>query len=339
LANLGAWWLERMRELMTPSGQATALPDGLRLRAADAEATRFEVSRRRRGRIVGLEAISGEADLARVRALRRRGETLTLVADRTLLRRTAVFPLASERGLATLLRYEMDRLTPFAAADLVWDWRLLRRDRARGTLEVELLLLPRAALADGLERLEEAGLKPDAIEARLPDGTDRSLGLLAPDPLLARQSRQRVVAGLAVCSGLALACIATPFIRQALAARELEADIAALRPRVAEAQALQRRLSGANDGADALTLGRVQAADLLTVLAALTDVLPDDTSLTMLAVRQRRVTLEGQTSAAATRLIAAFAAEPHLRAPAFTAPVVRGDNGNEIFALQAELAR
>ena len=64
-----------------------------------------------------------------------------------------------------------------------------------------------------------------------------------------------------------------------------------------------------------------------------------DTALTQLAMHHGRLSMEGQTTAAATRLIAAVAARPPVRDPAFTAPVVRGDVGNEIFSLQTDLAR
>jgi general secretion pathway protein L len=338
LAEFATWWLERMGELAASARRGATLPDTLLLRPS-AGGTAFEALRRRRGRCQTLGHFDLDSDVQRLRAIRRRGETLTLASDARLLRRVVGLQLAAERGLATLLHYEMDRLTPFTVGDIYWDWRLMRRDRASGTLDAELVLLPRAAIAPLLETLATAELRPAAVEATLPDGSVRGLPLDPPDPAVAMRARRRQGAALALCAALGVACIAAPPIRHALALASLETEIAALRPEVAQAQALQRRIADEAAGASAIGAGRAHAADVLTALAALTDALPDDTYLTQLSLHQGRLTMEGQTTAAATRLIAAVAAEPRLRDPAFTAPVVRGDAGNEIFALQAELAR
>jgi general secretion pathway protein L len=337
LAEIGAWWLARMAELVPAAMRSAGAADTLLLRPVPGHATAFAALRRRRGRVQPLGVFALAEDAPRLHAARRRRETLTLATGTCLLRRTVTLPLAAERGLATLLHYEMDRLTPFPAEDVLWDGRLIRRDRDRGSLQAELVLLPRAAVAEPLQALAGAGLLPGMVEAPLPDGGQRSLPLEPPDPAAALAARRRLGAGLALCAALAAACIATPLLRQSLALADVEAQIEALRPRVAEAQALQRRLSGAGED-DALTAGRAHAGDTLTALAALTDALPDDTYLSQLSLHHRTLTMEGQSTGAATRLIAALAAEPHLRDPAFTAPVVRGDIGNEIFALQVAFA-
>lgn len=344
LAEFGVWWLERMAELAALAQRRPPLPDTLLLQptpltpAGDGEPA-FEATRRRRGRSQSLGGFTLPQDAQRLRAVRRRGETLTLVTDAVLLRRSVSLQLAAEHGLATLLHYEMDRLTPFTADQVAWDWRLLGRDRALGTLEAELVVLPRAAIAAALDTLANAGLRPDAVEAELPEGGSRDLPLEPPDSATALRDRRRLGTALALCGVLGLACVAIPLARQSLALDAQQAEIASLRPLVAQAQALQRRIAGDTAGADALTAGRAHAADVLTALAALTDALPDDTALTQLAMHHGRLSMEGQTTAAATRLIAAVAARPPLRDPAFTAPVVRGDVGNEIFSLQTELAR
>ncbi len=65
--------------------------------------------------------------------------------------------------------------------------------------------------------------------------------------------------------------------------------------------------------------------------------LPDNTWLSSLSLQQKRLMIEGH-SAAATRLIAALASEPRLRNPSFAAAVLRAENGEEIFTIQAEVS-
>lgn len=338
LAEFGVWWLERLTELAAPLRRGGPA-NKLLLRVTGQERASIEALRRVRGRLQSLGTFILPEDTSRLRAVVRRGEPVALDVETRLLTRTVTLPLAAEAGLATLLRYEMDRLTPFSADDVLWDWRLLRRDRARATLEAELVLLPRVAVAPQLQILTEAGLRCISVEARLSDGGARALPLERPDPAAARRSARQLGIAWGVCALLAGAYVVVPITRNWLALQSVQKEIDTLRPAVTEAQALQRRISGGATGADAITVGRLRGADALKALAALTDALPDDTYLTQFAMSQRRLTMEGQTTGSATRLIAALLADPRLRDPGFSAPVVRGDAGNEIFALQAELAR
>ena len=70
----------------------------------------------------------------------------------------------------------------------------------------------------------------------------------------------------------------------------------------------------------------------------MTELLPDDTFLSDLSLRQRRLTIGGQ-SAAAAKLIPGLAADPMFRNPGFTAPVTRSDQlKKDVFSLRAEVA-
>ena len=85
-----------------------------------------------------------------------------------------------------------------------------------------------------------------------------------------------------------------PFARQSAASAAIERRIAALRPRVDEAEALRRRIANAASRGGALAAQQAQAGDVLAVLAAVTDRLPDGTFLTAFTLHQGRLTLRGQ---------------------------------------------
>jgi general secretion pathway protein L len=128
--------------------------------------------------------------------------------------------------------------------------------------------------------------------------------------------------------------IAVPFIRQSLALADVDAQIAALRPRIDQVDALRRQIAAGSAGAGRIAAARERGTVALRVLGDLTDLLPDDTYLTSVALRRTQLTIEGH-STAATKLIAAMAADPQLKNPAFGAPVVRAENGTDIFTIQA----
>jgi general secretion pathway protein L len=344
LRALLAWWTAQMAELLALAlrRRQAAEPDGLLVTAPtlpDGSVPALEVARRRGGGM----ALVGRFDPALQQAAlrralrRRRGEPVFLALGTRLLAREVTLPAAAESALPNVLRYEMDRLTPFAAADVHWGWRVLGRDRTVGELRVELWMVPKSWAAAALEALRRAGVAPTALEGRLPEGGVRHMPLDAPDAARASLARLRLRLAAGLAAALAVACLALPLLRQSLALEAAEARIAALRPEVAEAEALRRRIDQARAGAGAVAAAVARAREPLVALALLTDALPDDTFLESLTLRQGRIAIEGE-SAAATRLIAALAGQPHIRNPGFTAPVLRLESGAEAFSIQAEYA-
>ena len=325
-----AWWLQQMRDMQPARLRRGAAADAL---IAAAEPAGLALIRRRRGqehRLGMLPPDAGAPDLRRMLP-RGAGGRVVLRSESLLLQRDVTLPLAAAAAIGRVLHYEMDRLTPFRGEDVVCDWVTLRRDPAQGQLHLRLWLLPLAALQPALEALARLRLAADRVEAATPDGHLRMLRF--DGATSAPRTAPRLAA--AACAGLAVLAVAFPFVRQSLTAAAVEARIAALRRPVAEAAALRR---DGSVGADLFAAERARLGDALAALAAVTDALPDDTFLTELALRQRRLRLGGQSLAAAA-LIPRLAADPHLRNPAFAAPVTRSDTGHaDLFAIQAELA-
>jgi Tfp pilus assembly protein PilN len=128
--------------------------------------------------------------------------------------------------------------------------------------------------------------------------------------------------------------VAVPLIRQSLALADVDAQIAVLRPRMDQVDALRRQIAAGSAGAGRIAAARERGTVALRALGVLTDLLPDDTWLTSIALRHAQLTIEGH-STAATKLIAAMTADPQLKSPSFGAPVVRAENGTDIFTIQA----
>ena len=136
---------------------------------------------------------------------------------------------------------------------------------------------------------------------------------------------------------LALIALATPFVTQSLARRAVEVRIAALQPRVAQVEALRRRIAAGTAGNDVIAAEHAGTGDALQVLATVTELLPDDTVLADLTLRQGKLSISGR-SRAAPLLIPAMAGDPTLHNPSFAAPVTRTPDGKaDTFVIRAEL--
>lgn len=248
-------------------------------------------------------------------------------------------PLAAERELDRVLRYEMDSETPFSADEVYWDWEVEKRDRAKGKLSLMLSLIPRARLAPVLAAFEAAGIIPRWIEVPLAGGRVVSLPLAHEDKLSAGLGRRRLQFAWAGCAALAMLAVALPFVRQHWALSSVEARIAAAKPLAEQAQSLRAQIDGLAGGGDVVQAERARRSDPLKVLAALTGALPDDSFLTDLLLKDRKLTITGQ-SATATRLIGAIAGNSMFGDPAFAAPVTRlgGDAGKlDVFAITTDV--
>jgi general secretion pathway protein L len=336
------WWFGQLADL---------LPEGLRrsaLTAADAlvitpigplgrNVDAIAVSLRRNGKETplgrfGLGA-TGLAELPRAA-----GRTTVLrLGEADVLGKTVSLPLAAERELDQVLAFEMDRETPFNAEELYWNHRIEATDRQNGRLSVRLLLVPKANLDPLLPALAQVGIEPRRAE--IADGPDKGSYLpLDGNGGRAHRSFSRLVwPAAACCAALALAAVVTPFVRQELALASLDRKIAAGRAAAAEADGLRKEADRLSGSAGFVESERDKAGRPLPVLAAATRILPDDTFLTELELRQRKVTFSGR-SAGAARLIGALAADGEFRNPGFSAPVTRVEAlQSELFTINAEI--
>lgn len=336
------WWLAQLADLLPQELRRSALGAGDALLITPigplgqgVEAVAADLRRGGRESPLGHFALGaiGTADLTRVA-----GRTTVLrLDDSDVLGKTVSLPLAAERELDQALAFEMDRETPFTADELYWNHRVIGADRQNGRLSVRLSLIPKANLDPLLADLAAVGIRPKRVE--IANGPDKGTYLpVNGDGTRSQRSSHRLLwPAAAVCAGLAVATIVTPFVRQEITLASLDRDIGSARAAAAEADSLRQEIDRLSGSAGFIEAERDKAGRPLVVLAATTRVLPDDTYLTELELRQRKLTLSGR-SAGAARLIGALAADAEFRNPGFSAPVTRLEALRaELFTINAEV--
>lgn len=280
-----------------------------------------------------IEAV-GSAEFPRVPG----GPSVLRLGNSDVLAKTLTLPVAVERELDQALAFEMDRETPFAAEELYWTYRVAAVDRQNGRLSVRLLLVPKANLDPLLTELANLEVRPSRAE--IADGPDKGASLpLSGNGSPADRASPRLLWPVAAgCAALAIATIATPFLRQEIVLRSLESEVQSGRAAASEADGLRREIERLSGSAGFIESEREKAGWPLGVLAAATRILPDDTYLTELELRQRKLTLSGR-SAGAARLIGALASDGEFRNPGFSAPVTRLEAlHTELFTINAEVS-
>ena len=325
-----AWWWSQLRGLLPARfAQADLYGDAViaEVRPGDADVTFVQ---RRKGREAALAAGQGGKAAAGARRM------LLRAPGGAVLERRLALPAATLPELDRVLSYEIERISPFSAAEVAWAYEVEGREGER--IQLALALLPRTAVAAAVAGLREAGASPRAVLAPKGGGGVWCLPLLASGHSGRSVANRRALqAGVAACVALGVVAIALPFVRQEQAFARADARIAALRPEVADAEALRKRIAERATGLDAVAAETARVGHALDALAALTGVLPDDTYLTALTLRQRALTLTGR-SASAAQLIPLIAADPAFRNAAFAAPVTRVEGADgDVFSIRADL--
>lgn len=338
------WWFGQLAELLPrqlrrsdpTAADATVVTP---LIAEDGNIAEIAVGLRRGGRETPIGRFALGAGSGLPEWPRSSGKPAVLrLGEAEVLGKTLTLPLAAERELDQALAFEMDRETPFKADELYWSHRVAATDRQTGRLSVRLLLIPKARLSSLLAFLTQTGLAP--ARAEIADGPDAGSWLpLDGDGRPAHPGASRLIKPAAVCcAALALAAITIPFVRQSMTMAALDRQLAIGRSAAAEAAGLRREIRRLAGSADLVQKERDKVGQPLAVLAAATRIMPDDSYVTEMELRQRKLTLSGR-SAAAARLIGAFAADSEFRDPAFAAPVTRIEAlHQEIFTIIAEVA-
>lgn len=344
LATMITWWTEQMRDLV-PASLRLSLGKSWRpvlIAEADTPDT-SEIALFVRGRAgetaLGRHALSGTELRNTIARLPRAQVKAAVLRAPTnlLLEQEIILPLSAEQDLNRVVAYEMDRLTPFRADQVLWTCLARKRDTVRNRLHVRVTVVPRQRVEPLLTALRRAGLAPTRIEAGSTIESRRVIPLA--DDLSARSWLGPRIGAYALggCGVLAATAIALPFLLQSIALSNLDARIEAVRPQVAAIEKMRKQIASIAATGDVIVAARNQVGSPLQSIALLTEVLPDDTYVTTLALRQRKLTVSGR-SASAARLIGAMTAHPLIHSPAFVAPVIRDEtNGGQMFSIRADL--
>lgn len=259
---------------------------------------------------------------------------------RTVLTRRLVLPLAAEENLRQVLAFEMNRRTPFEAAEVTFDWRMVERRPDENSVFLDLYVAPNAQLDATLAALRAAGLEPLRLDVHLDEGELAGVNLLgeravvrAADPVT-RLNRWLAAAIVLLMVGL----LTLPASRMRQAAADLELEVQRARAEAEAATETTEALRRRYGGLDTVIERRRAQPPVVAVVAELATRIPDGTWLTQLDLSRERVVIQGESDAAAA-LIALLEAAPMFASAAFDSPVTSDPTtGAERFRIALQLA-
>jgi general secretion pathway protein L len=326
------WWLEEL---------AGMIPDHLRRRVAgfrhrlllviDATGASLveEVgdSREKLGRV---DLQSGQAapirrilDTAKRRAKSKTNDVVVcLPADRALSA-TVSFPLATERNLAEVIGFEFERLVPFTREEVYYAYRLLGRDRATRSLQVELHVVRREPVEEISQLAARVGLNVIGLEAAGTTAGSPAIPIMLHDNGRANTQRRTVGAMIAIAcitAGLALASIVIPIVQARSTLASLTAQVAEARHQADASLAVQKQIDAKIQDQQFLVAKKQRTLTLTEILNIVTQLTPDDTWLSEMQVTGEEIHLVG-VSASATQILSLIDQSPSFHNAAFRSSI------------------
>ncbi|MBV1800140.1 PilN domain-containing protein [Siccirubricoccus sp. G192] len=313
----GRWWREELAEML-PARLRRAGPRHL----LDLRGEAPFVARATRTGWRALLPFAAARRGAAIRALAAEDRLVLAVLPDWVLRRVLRLPEAAEARLDAVLGFEIEQHIPFAAHEVVWTARVLRRLPEQQRIEVEVAMLPRHLVAGTAAALREAGLVAPIVARPDPDAAWPGVPLDALAPPR-RRWRSLAEAGLAAGVALLLLHLALQDLRQGEAAvAALEARAATARVAAGQVLALEERAAALRARLDLAAALRGDRPAAVVLLEELAERLPDEVWLSELRLTGDQLSLTG-FAARADGLLELLHASPMLREVRFSAPVTR----------------
>lgn len=256
---------------------------------------------------------------------------LRLPADAVLTRR-ASFPAQVREKLPQVVRLELDRLSPFSADQVIYDFAQAPGAKGDARITVDLALCRRDRVVDWINRLREAGSPIDQITW---EGSWPKANLLPPNERPRR--RQPLLNGtrllLALILLLLVATVVTPLWQKARLLESLDSEVNRARNQAVQVDEVRQDLEQARQGSTVVLQHKWEQPRVLDLLRELTDRIPDDTWVQSLEYQNQEVQVRGE-SGQATALIGLLEEAPGFEGVSFRSPVTQvARTGKERFNL------
>lgn len=268
-------------------------------------------------------------------------EVTVLIDAHDVLIRTLSLPLAAERDLRPLLRHELERVTPFVADDVRFDYEIADRDGQSGRIRVVLAIVLRDRLDSALARLSAAGIRPRRATTLDEFGRPLRVDWLGSAatfrlPFVCRSLRPAIAGGTLIAFLIALYA---PLHRYRMLEEDMQAVSAEARSAALELRGKAADRAAAIERASFIDRARRAYISPLSIIADLSEALPDTAWVARLSLTGSSVQLQGDGIAAST-LLEPISALTSLDGAEFQSPVsLNAGTRRESFSIAARIVR
>ncbi|MCZ6565087.1 MAG: pilus assembly protein PilM [Gammaproteobacteria bacterium] len=256
-----------------------------------------------------------------------------------VLAKLVTLPASTEENLHEVIKYEMDRYTPFSANDVYFDYRIEGRLAEKDLIKV-LLLVVRKEILKPIESMVEDGVialeRINIINLSNANHSINDVKLLRT--LSSANHHQSTVKWLLVAAvGLIMLTAITPLIINYLHINKLSQELEKLESTVSEVKQLQSEYQKMLEQVGYLVAIKEKNPSIIGVLNLLTEVTPDHTFVQRLSIEDGLLSLQG-LSASASEFIPIIDKTGQFEDIRFSAPVTLSATDNlENYSITARL--
>ena len=246
-----------------------------------------------------------------------------ILSPKRVLRPTVKLPIAASENLREVVGFEMDRHTPFRAAEVFYDFRVRETDRQSGQLTVEIVAAPRETVDRALALAAAWGLSVDRITVAdddAPNGVSFNLLSGAAPPPVASSRRRLIAVEAALACALAAIAVFLPIKQKRDALAAAETELAIVREQAAAVGDLRDEMLALSDKIAVLVAAKKIRPKAVALLNEITRILPDGTWLSELSWEGNDLYISGFSDQPSS-LIGALEASPMFGEARFSTPV------------------
>lgn len=244
-----------------------------------------------------------------------------ILPQQQVLIRKQQFPLAIKDTLQQALTFELDRITPFQAEEVWFDYRILEHQESLQKILVEIAVVPKKGLQPLIEHLQQAGFQIHSI---------RSQGAWETLNLLPKSYRPKINFRSILTSGfltiliiiLLLAGLLMPLWNKRVATIATIHKLDEVKAQSEEVLKIREQLELNQKEAHFVANLRKSYIPSIQILNELTRLLPNDTWLRYLKLKDNKLDIKGESNQAST-LIGLLESSPYFKNVSFISPVVQ----------------
>lgn len=254
-------------------------------------------------------------------------------------------PLVAQANIEQVVRYELDRYTPFKAEQVYFATRVERIDSETAQLAVQLLFSPKKILETLYNDCKTMGVTPSIVDVENSPNDLQNLHStynLLPlhlQPKVKNTARFLTGGLLTLLFLLSFASLILPVWLEYQGVQEFEAKIAKIEKEVKAVKNLQAEMEALREEAQLLIDEKTATPPVVGILNEISALMKDDSWLSYLQYSDGQIQLQGE-SQAASNLLADLEASDYFANVSFASPVTQDKaSGLERFQITAKVTK
>lgn len=242
-------------------------------------------------------------------------------------------PVAAKENLRKVVAFEMDRQTPFKTDQIYFDVRIVENLPSSKQFKIELILVLRSRLDAILQEISDWGLRPAIVDiAKSDEAEDLSKPSynLLPESLRLKQLDLPKILNISLSLGLVflfVVMLTIPIWSNKVYLDQLQQEVTKVGNIAREVRVLKKEVDDQLRELDFLLEKKRFEPVMIETLNELTSLIPDNSWLTNLQYKNRRLQIQGQ-SASASLLIETIESSRFFNNTSFVSPVTQDRKTN-----------